>query len=276
MKLCFIILCRFADFCYYSIVMPEKEAAKAVVKIMSILESLAQHKELGVTDLASRAGMHKSTVYRFLNSLKGLGYVRQDPGNEKYSLTLKLFELGSSVLSRMELWEQAHPVMEKLAEQCHETIHLAVLDEGRLVYLGKIESTQSLRVSMMSRVGQSAPTYCTGVGKLLLAHLAPEEVEKILRRETVQRFTDNTITDRVQFARELESIRQNGYALDNEEHEIGVRCVAAPVRNNKAEVIAALSISVPSVRMPNSEIPHYRELVTSFAMEISKRLGVPG
>jgi IclR family KDG regulon transcriptional repressor len=256
--------------------MPEKEAAKAVVKLMRILESLAQHKELGVTELGAHAGMHKSTAYRILNSLKELGYVRQEAENEKYSLTLKLFEVGATVLGRMEFWEQAHPIMEQLAEQTHETIHLAVLDENRLVYLGKIESTQSLRVSMMSRIGQSAPTYCTGVGKLLLAHLPPEEAESILEREDMRGFTNNTITDRAQLARELESIRQNGYALDNEEHEIGVRCVAAPVTNNEGVVIAALSISMPSVRLPNSEIPRYRAFVTKAAADISKRLGAPG
>jgi len=253
--------------------MAGQEPVKAVNKTMCLLESLAQQNELGVTDLAVRAGMHKSTVYRFLNSLKELGYVHQNASNEKYSLTLKLFELGSSVLGRMELWEQAHPILDHLAEQVHETIHLAVLDDGRLVYLGKIESTQALRVSMSSRIGQSAPTYCTGVGKLLLAHLPPEEVERILSREGMQRFTDHTITDRSQLTKELESIRQQGFAFDDEEHEVGVRCVAAPVRNSQGATIAALSISMPSVRLPNSEIPRYREYVTKAADEISKRIG---
>jgi IclR family KDG regulon transcriptional repressor len=249
------------------------EPVKAVNKTICLLEALAQEKELGVTDLAERAGMHKSTVYRFLSSLKELGYVRQNAANERYSLTLKLFELGSSVLGRMELWEQAHPILEQLAEQTHETIHLAVLDDGSLVYLGKIESTQALRVSMSSRIGQSAPTYCTGVGKLLLAYAPPEQVERILKREGLRRFTDHTITDRSLLAKELESIRQNGFAIDDEEHEVGVRCVAAPVRNRHGATIAALSISLPSVRLPNSEIPRFREFVTTAAGEISRRIG---
>jgi DNA-binding IclR family transcriptional regulator len=219
--------------------------------------------------------MHKSTVYRFLNSLKKLGYVFQNSSNEKYSLTLKLFELGSLVLGRMELWEQAHPILEQLAEQTHETIHLAILDDGKLVYLGKIESTQALRVSMASRIGQSAPMYCTGVGKLLLAYLPPEKVEQILSQEKMQRFTDHTITDRSQLTNELERIRQNSYAFDDEEHEVGVRCVAAPVRNNQGVVVAALSISIPTVRLPNSEISRYREYTINAADEISKRLGAP-
>jgi len=253
--------------------MSEQELVRAVIKITGLLESLAQEKELGVTELAQLVGMHKSTVYRFLNSLKKLGYVLQNSSNGKYSLTLKLFELGSLVLGRMELWEQAHPILEQLAEQTRETIHLAILDDGKLVYLGKIESTQALRVSMASRIGQSAPTHCTGVGKLLLAYLPPEKAEQILSQEQMQRFTSHTITDKSQLINELERIRQNGYAIDDEEHEVGVRCVAAPVRNNQGVVVAALSISIPTVRLPNSEIPCYREYVTNAANEISKRLG---
>jgi IclR family KDG regulon transcriptional repressor len=187
--------------------MAGSEPVKAVNKTLGLLEALARHEELGVTDLAGRAGMHKSTAYRFLNTLKELGYVRQNSSNDRYSLTLKLFELGSCVLGRMELWEQAHPVMEQLAEQTRETVHLAVLDEGRPVYLGKFESTQALRVSMSSRIGQSAPVYCTGIGKLLLAHAPPELVERILEREQLRRFTPHTITDRALLARELEKIR---------------------------------------------------------------------
>jgi IclR family KDG regulon transcriptional repressor len=249
------------------------EPVKAVNKTIGLLEALAQHEELGVTELAERAGMHKSTAYRFLSTLKELGYVRQNTANERYGLTLKLFELGSSVLARMELWEQAHPVMEQLAEQTRETVHLAVLDEGRPVYLGKFESTQALRVSMSSRIGQSAPVYCTGVGKLLLAHAPPEQAEQILDREELRRFTAHTITDRLLLARELDNIRRQGFALDDEEHEVGVRCVAAPVRNRQGATVAALSISMPSVRLPDSEVSRYRELVTRAAEEISQRIG---
>ncbi len=249
------------------------EPVKAVNKTIGLLEALAQQEELGVTELAGRAGMHKSTAYRFLNTLKELGYVRQNASNDRYSLTLKLFALGSCVLGRMELWKQAHPIMEQLAEQTRETVHLAVLDDGRPVYLGKFESTQALRVSMSSRIGQSAPIYCTGVGKLLLAHASAEEVERILDREQLRRFTAHTITDRVLLARELDNIRQQGFAFDDEEHEVGVRCVAAPVHNSQGATVAALSISMPSVRLPNSEIPRYRELVTKAAEEISQRIG---
>ena len=129
---------------------------------------------------------------------------------------------------------------------------------------------------MMSRVGQSAPLYCTGLGKVLLAHLPPARVREILRKEKMVRFTDRTIIRRSDLTRELAAIRENGYAIDNEEHEPGVRCLAAPVYDNRDNVCAAVSISVPSVRLNDDEIPRYREIVKAADAEISRRLGYRG
>ena len=260
--------------------MKEPALAKAVVKTMKILECLSHDRSFGITELAARVSangsslrMNKSTVYRFLTSLKELGFVRQDPETEKYSLTLKLFEIGMSVLDRLELWREAEPIIKEVARITGETVHLATLDEGSLVYLGKIESARGLRVSMMSRVGQSAPTYCTGLGKTLLAHLPAERVGEILKKEKVVRFTEKTLIRRADLDRELASIRERGYAMDNEEHEIGVRCVASPVRDNRGAVCAAVSVSVPTVRLPDKELPRYRDIVMQAAEEISQRMG---
>lgn len=260
--------------------MKEPDLAKAVVKTMKILECLSLERSLGVTELAKRLNedngklsMNKSTVYRFLTSLKELGYVRQDPETEQYSMTLKLFEVGTTVLDRLELWREAQPVIKQVAQATRETVHLASLEGDDLVYLSKIESGQTLRVAMNSRVGRRAPTYCTGLGKTLLAHLAPDHVTEILTREKMVRFTEQTITKREDLDRELETIRSRGYAIDNEEHEIGVRCVAAPIYDNAGGVIAAISISVPSVRLTEADIPPYAETVMRAAREISRRLG---
>jgi IclR family KDG regulon transcriptional repressor len=217
--------------------------------------------------------MDKSTVYRFLVSLTDLGFVYQDPQTEKYGLTLKLFEIGMSVLERLELWREAEPIVEEIARVTGETVHLATLDEDELVYLGKVESTRTLRVSMMSRVGRSAPAYCTGVGKTLLAYLPRKRLDRILKKEKPVRYTDKTIVRRAHLERELSSIRKKGYAIDNEEHEIGVRCVAAPVRNNNSAVCGAVSVSIPTVRLPDEEIPRYRDIIVQAAEEISRRMG---
>ena len=252
--------------------------AKAVVKTMKILECLSAERNMGLTELTRRANsqglrMDKSTVYRFLASLKALGFVRQDDQTEEYRLTLRLFELGMSVLDRLELWREAEPVLKDIAHATGETVHLATLDGTSLVYLGKIESTRTLRVSMMSRVGQTAPTHCTGVGKTLLAHLPPRRLGEILGEEKLLRYTSRTLTRRSELDRELAGIRRKGYAIDNEEHETGVRCVAAPVRDNKGIVCAAVSVSVPTVRLTDREIPRYTEIIVQAAQEISARIG---
>lgn len=256
--------------------MGHQELAKAVVKTMNILESLSYQESVGVTELSHNLGMHKSTVYRFLSSLRELGYVRQDGETERYALTLKLFEIGSSVLDRIELWREAYPVMKDAAESTRETIHLAVLDGTKLVYLGKIESTQSLRVSMMSRVGQNAPTYCTGVGKTLIAYLPPKRLEQVLQEEAFVRFTKNTITNKSALKKELRAVRERGYGVDNEEHELGVRCIGAPIRDNTGTVCAACSISMPTVRLTDDVLPHYRDTILRAAGDISVRLGFSG
>ena len=126
---------------------------------------------------------------------------------------------------------------------------------------------------MMSRVGQTAPTHCTGVGKTLLAHLPPSRLGEILAKEKLLRYTPKTLTRRATLDRELASIREKGYAIDNEEHETGVRCVAAPVWDNKGVVCAAVSVSVPTVRCPDKEIPRYRDIIVRAAEEISRRIG---
>jgi IclR family KDG regulon transcriptional repressor len=253
---------------------------KAVFKTMKILECLSYERNLGITELTGRVSAHlepismdKSTVYRFLVSLMELGFVYQDPQTEKYGLTLKLFEIGMSVLERLELWREAEPVVKEIARVTGETVHLATMDEDDLVYLGKVESMRTLRVSMMSRVGRSAPAYCTGVGKILLAHLPRKRLDYILKKEKPIQYTDKTIVRRADLDRELSSIRKKGYAIDNEEHEVGVRCVAAPVRNNDSGVCGAVSVSVPTVRLPDKEIPRYRDIIVQAAEEISRKMG---
>jgi DNA-binding IclR family transcriptional regulator len=202
-----------------------------------------------------------------------LGYARRDPETERFSLTLKIFELGTCVFDRVDLVKLAGPVLSRLSAATQETVHLAVLDDQRLVYLTKIESTHALRVSMQSRVGMSAPEYCTGVGKTLLAWADAAFLEAYLSRCEFVKYTDKTITDRLKFAAELQAIRNQGWAMDDEEHEFGVRCAAAPIRDRSGGVVAALSVSGPSVRMTDERIEVLRGLVIAAAREISSELG---
>ncbi|MCK4514606.1 MAG: IclR family transcriptional regulator [Spirochaetaceae bacterium] len=246
---------------------------KAVGKTILIIEALAERDSVGVTEIAELTGLAKATAFRFLNTLKDLGYVQQNGDSSQYSLTLKLFEVAGLVRSRRTILDDAKPILRSLADTTKETVHLATVEGGHLVYLDKIESRLALKVSMMSAIGHSAPMYCTGVGKALLAFLPEEEANEILRNTELRRFTPNSITDLELLKNELHRIRDVGYAQDNEEHEVGVRCIAAPILNRDKQVVAALSVSVPSVRLTNENFGQLRSKVLEAAKEIGTIVG---
>ena len=248
-------------------------SVQAVSNALKILEILSTTSKCGVSELARTLGCQKGTVFRLLSTLKNEGYITQDEESEKYSLTLKLFKIGSNTVNNLDLNNVSLPIITRLSKLSSETIHLCVLENAQLVYLQKIESTHSLKVTMMSRVGQSTPLYCTGVGKVLLAYQNIEKIQRYLRNTKFEKFTAHTIVDPYDLTLELEKVRSSGIAHDNEEHELGVRCVAAPIFNQAGNVIAALSISGPTVRMVSEKLKFMRELVKNAASEISVKIG---
>jgi IclR family transcriptional regulator, KDG regulon repressor len=253
--------------------MAENELVRSVVKLTSLFEILAGQAEMGLTEISKSIKVHKSTAYRFLNTLKELGYVKQNPENEKYSLSLRLFEVGAEVLGRLNEREAARPVMKKLAEQTQETIHLGMLDDDEVVYIDKIDSPHTLR--MYSQIGRRSPAYCTGVGKVLLAWAAPEIRDRFFQNAALSRFTDQTIIDPARLQEELQCIREQGYGEDHEEHEVGICCVAAPIRNMKGDVTAAISIAMPKLRFQADRLAYLRTLVIQATGEVSSHLGCP-
>ena len=246
-------------------------SAKAVGKTIGILEFLAERGHASLAEICSESGLNKSTGHRFLNALRHLGYVRQVEDGS-YAPTMKLAQLGMLVSDKLDLLSEARPVIRELGRETQETIHLAAIDETHLVYLDKIESTRNLRVAMMSRIGASAPTYCTGVGKALLAFVDEETRDHTLGGEHFERHTPNTLPDRAALEKELTRIRAAGVALDNEEHEIGVRCVAAPVLDPDGRAVAAISVSAPSVRLTDDQIPGYERLLLEATQKLAARL----
>ena len=247
----------------------EKITSLTLAKALKLLEKISEENMVGVTELARKLKMNKAIVYRFLSTFKQMGFVKQEPHSKKYSLTLKLFELGSKVLSELNLIDEAHPVMQKISEATKETVHLAVMDGEEIVYIDKVDSPQTLR--MYSRIGKRAPAYCTGLGKVLLAWSSPSVIDKVSKH--LRKFTENTNTDPLILQRELHLVRERGYAVDNEEYEKGICCVAAPIRDINGEVVAALSISGPNFRFNEERIEEYKNLVVASAKEISERMG---
>lgn len=240
---------------------------------LAVLEALAQAREeaLGLTELAQRLALHKSTVARIVATLSARGYVEQDPRTRRYRLTLKLFELGSLCLARLELVTEARPIIEELAQASGEVVHLAVLDQGEVVYVDKVESEQTIR--MYSRVGRRSPVHCTGVGKALLAFVDDATFQAIVAEKGLRRFTPRTITDADRLRDHLARVREVGVAFDDEEHEPGIRCVAAPVRDHRGVVIASISVAGPAVRMTHERLRELAEPVRRAAAAISARLG---
>lgn len=253
--------------------MKNADPVLSVIKTMKLLETLSEQEEVGVTELSEAVGGNKSTVYRFLNTLNGLGYVSQNKKNEKYSLTLRLFQLGVQALNRLDLHKAAQPIMEELAEYSSETIHLASMEENHIFYLDKIESPLALRVAMGSAQGRFAQPYCTGVGKTILSWLSDDKKDKMLEDTKWQKRTATTITSREDLEKELLLIHKQGFGFDREENEPGVCCVAAPIFDSKGSICGALSISGPSVRMDREKLEDLAKKVISAGKKISSYLG---
>lgn len=250
----------------------QPDSVPAVSRTMQILEQLSMAEGVGVNEISRSLGLHKSTVFRFLSSLRNLHYVQQDPVTEQYRATIKLFELGARVVHQMGFTHHAKLVMEKLAAETDETIHLAVLEDDKLVYLHKIESTQTLRVYMKSRPGQTAPLHCTGLGKCLLAFSRPDLVESLAKNSALTGFTPKTRVTVTELEQDLEQTRSSGYAIDDEEHEPGVSCIATPLLYPDGTVIAALSLSMPTARVTEAVTQLYAEKLQAAAAEVRRRI----
>ncbi|MCG8516122.1 MAG: IclR family transcriptional regulator [Halanaerobiales bacterium] len=244
---------------------------KSLDRALNVLEKIVQaDRALGVTELSNSLGMHKSSVYRLLATLAYRGYVKQDK-NSGYRVGIRLLELSNLVLGKLELRREIKPLLEELMEKSNETIHLGIIDNGEAVYIDKVEPSQTIR--MYSSVGKRIPLYCTGIGKVLLAFTAPAEMEKVIARIELKAFTPSTITDQLKFKAHLVEIREKGYALDNVEHEEGVRCVAGPIFDHQGNLTAAFSISGPVMRMTEERLPETIELVKEYTGKMSAVLG---
>jgi DNA-binding IclR family transcriptional regulator len=250
------------------------EGLKSLRKAMRILECFSlQESRLSLTDIARKVGLPLSTTHRILATLRSVGLVEQEGDRDLYRLGLKLLELGSMVLANMEVHREALPFIEELSRESGETVHLGVFDGSQVVSIEKMDSPHGLASNVT--VGKGAPAYCTAVGKALLA-FQPEPVVEHVSRKGLTRYTLRTITDPARLRKELEKIRTSGYAVDDEEHQPGVRCVAAPIRNFSGNVIASLSISGPASRITKEAIPSLAQRVREVAGKLSARLGYKG
>ncbi len=246
---------------------------RALNRGLLLLEGLAEVRELPLSEIARRLHLPYSTTFRLLETLRRRGFVAQSSETGLYRLGIRAFEVGSNFLAQGQLHEAAHPVMEALVNELNETVNLAVQDKTEAVYIHRVESR--LLVRKFTQLGGRTPLYCTGVGKVLLAWRPPEEAMVILGQSALRPLTKNTCTDPAAIMEELGRVKARGYAVDNEERELGVRCVATPVQDGRGGVIAALSLSAPASRLPRARIARIAERVMAAADRISAALISP-
>ncbi|HXV79606.1 MAG TPA: IclR family transcriptional regulator [Candidatus Binatia bacterium] len=230
-----------------------------------------ERSELSVSEIASRTRLHKSTVHRILMALEYNDVIRQNQVSGDYYLGMKLFKLGNQAAARIDLRNIAKPYLIRLMEQTQETVHLAILDDDQVLYLEKVEGAHALR--MPSRVGRRIPTFCTSLGKAMLSCLTEPDIRRILKTQRLQTHTGNTIRDIDRLESELKETRKRGYAVDNEEIELGLRCVGAAIRDHSGNMVGAISVAGPSARLKPENIPMLGKTVMKVASAISEELG---
>ena len=249
----------------------QPESVAAVLKVFAILQALSQREEIGISDLSVKLAMPKATVYRFLQTMKTLGVVRQESDSEQYGLGMKLYELGSKALLNPDLINLAKHHMQMLADRTGETVHLGTLIDSEIIYVHKVDSRHML--GMYSRIGRRAPLHCTAIGKVLMAWEHPERRDRILSDAVFTRFRDKTIVDHAAFLEELRRVRGQGFGEDREEFDDHIRCLGVPIFDRLNQPVAGLSVSFPTFRYDEAAAPAVVAMLQAASRDISARLG---
>jgi DNA-binding IclR family transcriptional regulator len=246
---------------------------QSVDRALDLLESFNYNEEeLGVTELSHKLNLHKNNVFRLLATLETRGYIEQDKKTGNYRLGIKIFEVANVFLHHLGLRRQARPILEEMVGKCNETAYLAVTEGMDVVYVLMHETNHTVRV--IPRLGHRLPAYCTASGKIQLAFESQDRLRELLRDRILHRLTSNTITDLHLLLEHLGEVARQGYAVDNEELEAGVCCVAAPVRDYSHKVVAGVGLSGPISRFSPERIQsELVPLVKEAGTRISQRLG---
>ncbi len=246
---------------------------QSVVKALDILESLAESEEdLGASELSQKLAIQKGSVLRVLHTIEQRGYIEKNHETGNFRIGLKAFEIGQAYRHQLGLFQASRPILRDIVQKCDESAFIAVLRGTVVVYLDVIQTSKPLR--MASRVGSITPAYCTAVGKVQLAFLPPAHLESVLRRTTFSPLTDRTIVDPERLKTHLAAIAGQGWSLDDQEFEMGVRCLAVPIWDHHRHVIAGISLSGPLSRITDERIEkELIPLLREAGQEISRRLG---
>lgn len=248
-------------------------SVQSVDRTFDIIEILAASSGgMLLTDLAAASDLHISTVHRLISTLISRGYAYKNQTSGRYCLTLRFFEIGCQSSGALDLITLSRPMLDQLSDFSQETVHLVKRTGNNVTYLYKSEPQQML-IRMASYVGGSCPMFCTGVGKAILAQLPTETVDAVWASSPIQKKTENTIVDLDELKKQLAQSRCTGYALDNEENEVGVSCIAAPIFDWRSEPIGAVSISASTTRMTPALREHILPKLLETTAAISRQLG---
>ncbi len=244
-------------------------------RAFAILDLLASRKpDMSLAEVSKLLSLKKSTALRLLSVLEHHHYVERGGTGGNYCLGSRLIELGLRAVSRLDLLQRARPFLDRLVQESGETAHLGVLRDGMVLSLANVESPRTLRTP--ATVGGRSPAHCTSIGKAILAFRPRADVEELVATHGLKKFTDLTITTLTAFQAELNRVRRDGYGMDNEEYERGLRCVGAPVRDYTTKVVAAISVTGPAIRMTEERMPALIDSVVMVAAEFSAGLGYLG
>ncbi len=246
---------------------------KSLAKALRLLKLFTlQRNAWAAEDMVAALGFHKSSVQRILATLENEGFLsRAAPRRTEYRLGPDILFLGNVAEMSLDLRSVARPIMLDLVQRVQETCYLCVADQGQCLYVDKVECSQPIRI--INQVGQRNPMHCTGVGKALLSGMTDDAIDRLIETLGLKAHTRNSITDRVRLRQELEAIRRNGIAMDNEELDLGVKCVAAPIKDSSGRVVAAISLSGPTQRFTLPAVRRFEKDIKEAAVAISKALG---
>ena len=244
---------------------------QSVARAAEIIRCFLKEPELGISDIAAEMDLNKSTVFGLVNTLTSYGYLEQVESNKKYRLGITLFELGNLVLSRIDVRSEAKEICSPLAAKYPATVHIATHSEGEVIYIEKMDRGSTLISA--SNVGRRAPMHCTGVGKAMLAYLPEEYLAQRIFNRHLQRMAEHTITRKSDLRKELENIRQTGIAVDREEIELGLTCIAAPILNHNGVAEYAISLSFPYGKIGEVDQEEVKRDLLVCTQMLSTRLG---
>ncbi|MEM7446014.1 MAG: HTH-type transcriptional regulator BhcR [Pseudomonadota bacterium] len=249
----------------------QPSSVQALDRALSLLDILAASDGLTLTDLSNLAGMAPSTTHRLLSTLQNRGFVSLDPENSLWTVGLTAFQVGNAFTRNRNFVTMGRPIMRELMERTGETVNLGIEDNGQVVFVSQFESPETMRAFF--RAGRRGPIHASGIGKAIMSAWPVERAERVLDKTNLQRFTDNTMTQVSELIADLAEVRSRGWSVDNEEHVLGMRCLAAPIFDEYGEAVAGLSISGPTVRLTDRALAQVGPDVKRSADAITVSIG---